>query len=110
MENAVKWAETHIFGRLKYRTFPSFDSLNQEIMQIVQFLNEDPSKKKTEQRQFLFEKVDLPYMRPLPSDPFAVYEYELCTVPANYHIRLKDGHYYSVPYTLYRKRILSLSR
>lgn len=104
VENAVKWAETHIFGRLKYRTFHSFDSLNQEIMQIVQLLNEDPSKKKTEQRQFLFEKVDLPNMRPLPSDPFAVCEYELCTVPANYHIRLKDGHYYSVPYTLYRKK------
>ncbi|TGY66075.1 IS21 family transposase [Dubosiella muris] len=104
VENGVKWAETHIFGRLKYKIFNNFDELNREIMTIVRLLNEDTSKKKTEQRQTIFESVDLPHMRPLPKDPFAVCEYESCTVPANYHIRLSDGHYYSVPYTFYRPK------
>jgi hypothetical protein len=53
----------------------------------------------------VYEELDKPAMRHLPSISFEVFETKGVKVPNNYHVEWK-GFYYSVPYQLYKHSVI----
>lgn len=99
VENGVGWLETWLLEPLRKLIFDSFEDLNAKIMELLTKLCDLEYQKKTGTRRSLFEKIDKPYLRPLPKEDYSVCDFKLCKVPDNYHISY-DSHYYSVPYNL----------
>jgi len=98
VERAVQVAQRWILARLRHRTFFSLAELNDAIWELVDELNARTMKTYGASRRDLFERLDRPALRPLPSERFEVAEWKLVRVNIDYHVEY-DGHYYSVPYT-----------
>ena len=88
-----------ILARLRKRTFFSLAELNDEIRRLLVDLNNRPFRKMEGTRKSLFESMEKPALKPLPSQPFEYGEWKKAIVNIDYHIDV-EGHYYSVPYTL----------
>ena len=104
VEHGVGYLETWVLGRLRHRYFFSMTDLNREIQSIVQELNNKPYQKRDGTRQSVFQKIDRPAMRPLPTKRFENPEYKTCTVGSNYHIEFGNSNY-SIPYTYIHKKV-----
>ena len=104
VEHGVGYLETWILGRLRHRYFFSMTELNQEIRNILIELNNKPYQKREGTRQSVFQKIDRPAMRPLPTTRFENPEYKTCTVGSNYHIEFERSNY-SIPYTYIHKKV-----
>jgi len=103
-EAGVLLVERWILAVLRNRSFFSLPELNQEIARLLERLNARPFKKLPGSRQALFEQIDRPALRPLPSQPYAFAEWKQVRVNIDYHVEI-EGHYYSVPYQLVRKTL-----
>jgi transposase len=58
-------------------------------------------------RRELFERLDLPALRPLPAEAFVYSDWRISArVSIDYHIEL-HGHYYSVPYALIHEYVVA---
>jgi transposase len=55
-------------------------------------------------RRSLYETIDRPALKPLPSSPYEYAEWKKARVNIDYHIEI-DGHYYSVPYQLVKEQV-----
>lgn len=104
VEHGVGYLQTWILGRLRHRYFFSMTDLNQEIQSILQELNNKPYQKREGTRQSVFQKIDRPAMRSLPTIRFENPEYKPCTVGSNYHVEF-DHSNYSIPYTYVYKKV-----
>lgn len=97
-ESSVLMLQRRVLGALRNRTFTSLAELNAAILEQVQDLNHAPFQKMDTSRQRMFEELDRPALRPLPTEP---YEYGQWTdqrkVAFNYHIQV-EKHFYSVPH------------
>jgi transposase len=78
--------------------------VNREIAKLLERLNTRPFKKLPGSRQELFEQLDRPALRPLPTQPYEFAEWKKVRVNIDYHVEV-EGHYYSVPYQLVRKQL-----
>lgn len=67
-------------------------------------LNERPFKKLPGCRRDAFERLDAPYLRPLPSTAFVLADWKRARVNIDYHVEF-DDHYYSVPHALVREEV-----
>ncbi|KAI9129382.1 IS21 family transposase [Acaryochloris sp. CCMEE 5410] len=97
VENAVQQVERHILAPLRDQTFTSFKQLNEAIAAGLEKLNHRTMKSYGLSRRELFEQVDQPELRPLPSLSFEFGEWKSAKVSFDYHIEV-NRHYYSVPY------------
>jgi hypothetical protein len=104
VEHGVGYLETWVLGRLRHRYFFSMADLNQEIRNILEELNNKPYQKREGTRKNVFQKIDQPAMRPLPTIRFENPEYKTCKVGSNYHIEF-DRSNYSIPYTYIHKKV-----
>lgn len=52
----------------------------------------------------MFEDLDRPALKPLPTDQYLFSEWKKATVNIDYHVEVA-GHYYSVPYQLVKKKV-----
>lgn len=104
VECAVLVVERWILAVLRKRTFFSLWELNQAIAVLLEGLNNKPFKKMKGNRRELFTSLDLPALKPLPSQPYELVHFKVATVNINYHIEV-DSHCYSVPYTLVQKKV-----
>src|SRR4030067_1677166 len=52
----------------------------------------------------MFETLDRPALLPLPTSPYVFEEWSYARVGIDYHVEV-DGHYYSVPYALVKKKV-----
>ncbi|MFQ5598883.1 MAG: IS21 family transposase, partial [Nitrospiria bacterium] len=93
-----------ILAPLRNRSFLGLDQLNTAIRELLDALNARPFKKMDGCRHSLFETLDLPAMKPLPSQRYVYAEWKKARVNIDYHVEV-EGHYYSVPYTLVREQI-----
>lgn len=104
VETGVRWLETWLLEWLvECGPFISFLELNQTIKERMKVLNERNYTEKARSRESrisLYEKRDLPQMRPLPERPFEVFDIKRGRVSNNYHIEY-NSFSYSVPYRLY---------
>ena len=53
-------------------------------------------------RRALFEKLERPALKTLPTEPYAYAEWKQCRAGLDYHVEV-EKHYYSVPHTLLRE-------
>ena len=103
-EAGVLLVERWILAKLRKHTFFSLADLNREIGKLLQLLNSRPFKKLIGSRQSLFEEIDKPALKPLPASPYELAYWKKATVHLDYHVEV-DGYFYSVPYTLAKKKL-----
>ena len=104
VETGVQIVERWILARLRNHTFFSLTELNREISKLLNILNNRPFKKLPGTRKSMFDSLDRPALSPLPANPYQYAEWKKATVHIDYHIEV-DGHYYSVPHQLVRKKL-----
>lgn len=104
VESGVGWLETWLLEWLSQNTYFSFEALNHDIKERIQKLSKRPFQKRPGSRKSVYDELDKPAMRPLPSTRFEVFETKETKVPSNYHVEW-EGFYYSVPYQLYKQPV-----
>jgi len=103
-EAGVLLVERWILAKLRKHTFFSLVELNREIKRLLQELNNRPFKKLPGSRKSQFDEIDKPALKPLPAAPYELAYWKKATVHIDYHVEV-EGHYYSVPYTLVKKKL-----
>ncbi len=98
-EIGVQVVERWILAALRHRTFFSLAELNRAIRELLERLNARAFKKLPGSRQELFQSLDAPALKLLPTTPYTYAEWKKVRVHIDYHVEV-DGHYYSVPYQL----------
>jgi transposase len=104
VENGVLQAERWILAPLRNRTFFELAELNSAIRERLIEINKRPFQKLEGSRATAFEKMDRPALRPLPQSRYEYAEWKRATLGPDYHVEV-DGHYYSVPCRLIRKKV-----
>lgn len=103
-EAGVLLVERWILASLRHHTFFSLAELNREIQRLLILLNSKAFKKLPGSRQSRFKEIDKPALKALPTSPYELAHWKKVTVHLDYHVEV-EGHYYSVPYTLVKKKL-----
>jgi transposase len=104
VESGVLVVERWILAALRHRTFFSIPELNAAIQELIERLNQRRFRKLPGCRGELFATLDQPVLRPLPAERYSFAEWKPARVNIDYHVEL-DHHFYSVPYSLIRKKV-----
>jgi transposase len=104
VESGVLQVERWVLAPLRHRTFFSLRDLNDAIAEKLEILNGRPFEKLEATRRSLFETLDKPALKPLPTHRFTYADWSQAKVNIDYHIEV-DHHYYSVPYQLIHKKV-----
>lgn len=104
VEIAVQVVERWILAKLRHQQFFTLRELNEAILKLLQELNQRPFKKLPGSRQSLFETLDRPQLKALPSQRYEYAEIKYAQVRLDYHVEI-NRHFYSVPHQYCGKRI-----
>jgi transposase len=104
VEAGVLIVERWILAALRHGTFFSLGELNGAIRELLNKLNRKKFKKLDTTRARLFEEVDRPALKPLPTAPFTFAEWKKAKVNIDYHVEI-GRHYYSVPYQYVHEKV-----
>lgn len=104
VEKAVQEVERQILAPLRHQRFSGFAQLNQAIGDLLEPLNGKRMKGYGLSRRQLFEQLDQPQLKPLPSQPFVLASWKQAKVSVDYHLEV-ERHYYSVPYWLVGQQV-----
>jgi transposase len=104
IESGVLVAQRWILARLRDQTFFSIAELNQAIWKLLEELNDRPMQKLGASRRQLYERLDKPALKPLPTQRYEVAEWKRCTVNIDYHVEV-EHHYYSVQHPLLGEKV-----
>lgn len=104
VENAVLVAQRWILAALRNHTFFSIEQANEAVWAKLEELNDRKFQKLDCSRRELWETVDRPALRALPTTRYTFATWCSPRVNIDYHVEL-DKHYYSVPYTLVHKKM-----
>jgi transposase len=99
VEAAVLVVQRWVLAALRHRTFYSLTELNAAIAELLVKLNDRQMRHVKASRRELYERLDRPALKPLPSAPYEYADWKQVKVNIDYHVSFED-HYYSVPYTL----------
>ena len=99
VESAVLVAQRWILARLRHRTFFELEELNAAITELLEDLNGRPLQKLGVSRHELWERLDRPALKSLPSARYVLAQWTPCRVNIDYHVEV-ERHFYSVPYQL----------
>jgi transposase len=91
--------ERWILARLRHHTFFSLSALNGAITELLKELNERAFQKQPGSRRSLFETLDKPALKPLPTQLYEYAEWRRAKPGIDYHIEA-DKRFYSVPHAL----------
>jgi len=97
VEVGVQVVERRILAPLRNRTFFSLEELNHAISQLLDELNGRVMKHVGKTRRELFEAIDRPALRGLPTRRYELSTIRTGRVNIDYHVEFQ-GSYYSVPY------------
>jgi transposase len=103
VENGVLNAQRWILAALRNHTFFSVDQANEAIAKKLEVYNARKYQRLDVSRRELFETLDRPVLRPLPSRRYEHGEWSKPKVNIDYHVEV-DKHFYSVPYRLVGER------
>ncbi len=104
VENAVGIVERQLMAPLRHRTFTSLTEINVALKEGLKKLNSQPFQKMKTSRDELYQTVDKPALKPLPSSRYQYAQWEKVTVGMDYHVNF-EGHFYSVPHQYLRQKI-----
>lgn len=103
-EVGVQVVQRWILAILRHQTFTSVQEINQFLGPLLDKLNNRIMKHRSASRRELFETIDKPALKPLPSQRFSSPEWKIAKVNIDYHVEF-ERHYYSVPFTFVGKKI-----
>lgn len=104
VEGAVLLVERWIVAKLRNQRFFGLDELNAAIRPLLDQLNGKVTRHLGASRRDLYESIDKPALKPLPTDPYVYAEWKQCRVGLDYHIDV-GRHYYSVPHHLLKQKL-----
>jgi hypothetical protein len=90
VENAVQVAQRRIVAALRHRKFFALDELNVAIHELLGKLNHRPFRKQEGSRATVFQAVDKPALKPLPTEPFDLSEWSRARVNIDYHVTFDE--------------------
>ena len=99
VESGVQIIEREILAKLRNRRFFSLAELNRAIRELLLLVNKRAFQKLDTSRLKLFEEIDRPALKSLPSESYEYGQFFSPRVNVDYHIEVM-GHYYSVPFHL----------
>ena len=100
VQNVGRW----VLAPLRTHRFFSLSEARDAIAPLLAALNERPFQKTEGSRRSLFEDLDRPALKPLPSRRYEYAEWRKARVNIDYHIQA-DGRFYSVPHALARRAV-----
>ena len=103
-EVGVLIVQRWIIARLRKRRFFSLVELNAAIRDLLAALNGKLTRHLGASRRDLFERLDKPALKPLPSSRYEYADWLERRVGLDYHVEV-GKHYYSVPYQLLKKTL-----
>jgi transposase len=103
VETAVKIVEM-VLARLRHRQFFSLQEINDALRPLLDDLNDRVMEHLGKSRRQLYEELDRPALRPLPTVPFEMAEWTRARVNIDYHVAYAK-HNYSVPYRYLHKKV-----
>lgn len=103
-ETGVQVVERWVLAPLRKQTFFSVEEANQAIWALLEQVLDRPFQALPGTRRELFETLDRPALRPLPSRRYEIGYWKKVTAGIDYHVKVAD-HHYSVPYQLARKKL-----
>jgi transposase len=103
-EVSVQIAQRWILAALRHRTFFTLADLNAAIRDRLDVVNTRPMKVVGVSRRALFEQLDRPALRPLPTTRYELAEWTTGRVNIDYHVEVAHN-FYSVPYQLVRAQV-----
>ena len=104
VEASVLLAQRWILAALRHRRFFSLAELNAAIWELLPALNMRPMRKLGVSRRELFEQLDHPLLRPLPTTRYEFADWTEAGVNIDYHVAVEHN-YYSVPHQLLHERV-----
>ena len=104
VEAAVLLATRWIVAKLRNQKFFTLAALNEAIGGCLSTLNDRVSRHLGASRRSLFEQIEQPALKPLPTSGYTFAEWKECKAGFDYHVDIAK-HYYSVPYTLLREKL-----
>jgi transposase len=104
VEVAVQIAQRWILARLRNQVFHSLGDLNARIRELNADLNARPMRLYKASRSELFERLEKPALRALPTDAFEHAAWKKAKLNVDYHV-VYDQHYYSAPHSLIHEEI-----
>lgn len=104
VENGVLICERFILARLRDVSFFSLAALNEAIRRLIIELNAKPFQKRDGSRLSVFEAIERPALRPLPTHRYEYATWKQAKVHLDYHVEV-ERHYYSVPHALIGKTV-----
>src|SRR5580692_8828558 len=105
VEAAVLVAQRWVLAKIRNQTFFSLVELNTRIAELVDELNDRKMKVYGASRRELFERLDRPALRAMPTERFAYGEWKSAKVNIDYHLEY-DHHYYSAEHTRRGERLI----
>ena len=96
VEAAVGLATRWILAVLRNRTFFSLSEARSAVRELLDKLNDRPFKMITGSRRSVYEEVDIPELKALPTVPYEYATFKKASVNIDYHVEY-DRHFYSVP-------------
>jgi transposase len=104
VEVGVQVATRWIIAKLRKRTFFSLAELNAGIAVELAALNERVTRHLGASRKALFETIEKPVLKTLPTEPYVYAEWKECKLGLDYHVEV-EKHYYSAPHQLAREKL-----
>jgi transposase len=104
VEVSVQIAQRWILAVLRHQTFFTLVDLNAAIRTCLDRINDRPMQVLGISRRVLFEQLDRPALRPLPTTRYELATWKPCRVNIDYHVEV-DHNWYSVPYQLVHVRV-----
>lgn len=95
VQEVLRW----IIVLLQEREFFTLEEMNESIFDELEKINNKPFTVREGSRRSVFEDLDKPLLRPLPSEHFTFEEWKKVKVHIDYHVQI-DYNKYSVPYVL----------
>ena len=103
-EVGVQIVQRWILAVLRHRTFFSLAELNVAIAKLLERLNTRPFRKLPGSRRSMFEQLERPALRPLPTQRYVFAQWKKVRVNIDYHVEV-ERHYYCVPHALVGRQL-----
>lgn len=97
VENIVGTIERQVLAVLRDETFTGIAEINEAIKPLGNKLNTQSFQKMQTSRQQLFESIDRPALKPLPSTRYQFSVWKKAKINIDYHF-IFEKHFYSVPW------------
>ena len=103
-EVGVQVVQRWILAILRRQTFTSIREINEFLRPLLDKLNDRVMRHRASSRRELFESIDKPALKALPSARFSAPEWKMAKVNIDYHVEF-EKHYYSVPFTFVGRKV-----